>query len=167
MSCGARRSHGPTDEQRLPELPADEVVQAVGEEDGDGGLARALAHQQLHPAVEKAPAAPVGGGQVVDLAARLRHHGREFAVAERAREREQSGDDPDDDHHLGRADVARHDARLGENARPDDVGDDDGDGGRERQPADEAGRHARRHRGRGHGEHRRIGEGPAQDTTGG
>src|SRR5205085_9199386 len=61
------------------------------------------------------------------LAARARHHRRQFRVGERAREAQEPGRDPRDNHDPGRLDVAHHHARLQEDARADDAPDDNRD----------------------------------------
>ena len=50
----------------------------------------------------------------------------------------QAANHPDGHHHARRADVARHHARLEEDAGPDDVANQDRDRGKQAQPAHEA-----------------------------
>ena len=60
----------------------------------NGGNRSGLDDQVQRPAVEKSPQRTQRFAQVDVLPARLRHHGRQFAVSQRARDGHEAGDQP-------------------------------------------------------------------------
>ncbi len=81
--------------------------------------------KKTHPAKQKRQSRTVRVANEHVLATGAWPNRSQLCVGQRAREREQSSYDPDDDHTAWRADVARHHARLQKHAGPDDVSNDD------------------------------------------
>ena len=67
-----------------------------------------LNHQEQRPAVEKSPQRRERFAQINILAARARHHRRQFAIGKRARYRQKSGEQPCDQQPSRAAQVPRH-----------------------------------------------------------
>ena len=148
--------HPPTSAKSMEcccSLPAAGDVEEDGEPEREPRQAAGGGHEEARPAVEESPQPAVRLADEYVLAAGLRHQHGELGVGQRAREAQQPADDPHGDDHPGRADVAGHDARLEEDARADDVGDDDGGRGEEAEAADQ-----------GDVRHRRAGAGSMTST---
>ncbi len=85
------------------------------------------------------PAKKEGNEIAIDLlqvhvgAARVGEHGSEFGIDHRADDRDEAGDDPDEEEHVGRAEAFGHGGGAHEDARTDDAADDQRDGGTQTQ----------------------------------
>ena len=79
----------------------------------------ALGHPHLGPAIHESPERTVGFAQIDIFAAGFRQRRRQFGIAERAEQRQQSAEHPDREHHPGRADVLDHGLRHQENPAAD------------------------------------------------
>ena len=118
-------------------------IHEYGETHCERGLGAGAGDRERNPAIEKADQSAIGAAQVDVVAARLRHHGGDFRVGERAGQRQQSCGEPYHQHELGTADIAGHDPGLQEDAGADHVGDIDGRCGPRTHPAREFASHPR------------------------
>ena len=96
------------------------------EPDGERGLRTGAENRERHPAEEKPHDPAVRTAQIHVVAARLRHHCRDFRVRETSGQREQSCGDPHQHDHFRAAHVAGHDAGLQKDTGADHIGDIDG-----------------------------------------
>ena len=94
--------------------------QDAHEAGGDGRNRGRLGDQEPGPGIEKSRQRTVGIAHVHILAARLRFHGAQFGVGERAEERQHSADQPRQIDQLGRADRLHHFGRNQKDSAADD-----------------------------------------------
>ena len=121
-----------------PVLRADgreEDSEEFAEGDADRGDGAGLNDKEERPAVEEAAERAEGLAEIDVLTAGLGHHGRQFAVAERADEGHQRRNQPGGNEKCGRADGATHICGDDEDAGADHGAHDDGRGGEEAHAA--------------------------------
>ena len=83
-----------------------EDAEKLAESHADRSNGSGLNHQKERPAVKKSPQRPQGFAQIDILAAGARHHGRQFAVTQRADDGQKAGDQPGPDQQRRRIDLA-------------------------------------------------------------
>ena len=96
-----------------------EDTEEFAESHAHGGDRAGLNHEKQSPSVEKTPEWAERLPQVNILPARTRHHGREFAVGERADNGEEAGDEPGANQQRRRSDLARNFGGNNKDARAD------------------------------------------------
>ncbi len=116
---GNRRDMRNADEPVVDETEWKEDAEKLAEGDADRRDGSRLHHQKQRPAVEEAPHRPERLAQINILAAGVRHHGRQFAVGERARDGQESGHQPCAHQQRGRIDLAGDIGRDNEDAGAD------------------------------------------------
>src|SRR5690242_984449 len=101
---------------------------------GDRSDGRGLANQIVHPAEEKSPYRPYAASEINIRSASFRHSRAEFGNGQRAEERENPADNPNEEHEANRAGGASHRAGHEKNSSADDVAHDHGHCGPRAQP---------------------------------
>ncbi len=71
-----------------------EIAKKLAEGHSNSGYSASLDHQKQSPSVEEAPQRPQRFAQINVLPASLGHHGRQFAIRERAHNSHESGNQP-------------------------------------------------------------------------
>ena len=105
--------------------PRPQHAEVTREADRHGRDRAGLDDQEQRPAVEEPPQRRERFAQVDVLAAGARHHRRQFAVGQRADDRQHAGHDPRGQQPSGAPTLPRHVGRHDEDAGPDHRADDD------------------------------------------